>query len=88
MHTSYPLGHRFSNHTSHQHNPVNLFLQVTKNRFDGQLGGMALRFDKESLSFSAESQQPKELNLDEVSTASQQVIGSVLDELSNNNSHW
>ncbi|KAK7088065.1 hypothetical protein V1264_022035 [Littorina saxatilis] len=35
------------------------FLQVTKNRFDGELGVMLLKFDKESLSFAVKEKQTK-----------------------------
>ncbi|KAK3782956.1 hypothetical protein RRG08_065866 [Elysia crispata] len=45
------------------------YIQVTKNRFDGELGLMLLKFDKESLSFSAkEKEKPssKKIFVDEV----------------------
>ena len=34
-------------------------VQVTKNRFDGELGVMLLKFDKESLSFAVKERQVK-----------------------------
>ena len=39
---------------------ITLFLQVTKNRYDGELGVMLLKFDKESLSFSVKSGKGKD----------------------------
>lgn len=44
------------------------YLQVTKNRFDGELGLMLLKFDKESLSFAAKDKEkviPKKSEVEE-----------------------
>lgn len=38
------------------------YLQVTKNRFDGDIGIMPLDFDKETLSFAMKNKQTKKPN--------------------------
>lgn len=40
------------------------FLQITKNRFDGQLGSIGLKFDKDSLSFAMKPNKNAALTLD------------------------
>jgi hypothetical protein len=36
-----------------------LFLQVVKNRYDGELGALTLKFDKEYLGFAGSESKPK-----------------------------
>ena len=36
---------------------MNCTFQITKNRFDGELGMMVLKFDKESLSFASKDKE-------------------------------
>ena len=43
-------------------------IQVTKNRFDGELGVMLLKFDKESLSFAVKEKSVKRLPKEEMDT--------------------
>ena len=63
------------------------FVQVVKNRFDGELGNMVIKFDKETLTFQTTASQKDRLRQKELSAAAAAIAQEIESDLANTNAY-